>query len=230
MDSEDPKHSELEVKFAADLNGTSTTALIDAFERLIDKDGLGSSVDTDGKIEVSGTDIYYKRGRDVVRQRIGHTEFPSNELTVKVRKSKKSIEDRHEVDLTFDKKTRPIDVQQFLKLTGWKEEVSLVKTNHIYFFKEKGWNGMRVDTPEKDQWWGFDVAIYDVTLSPPGLHESRRFVEIEIHKDGPMPMDARAHHLKLLSHSLKMGLGLGEPLNESLYEIYTGNKYRIQKG
>lgn len=214
----DPQHSELEVKYAAD------SLTIAQFEDFLS--GRADRFPLQRKIVVTGTDIYYERGRDVVRQRMGDG---CNELTVKVRKSRKSIQDRHEVDLSFAEKTRPIDVQQFLKLTGWKESVSLVKTSYIYFFRRPANLYLR-ERPREEQYVDFDIAVYDVTLSPPGLHATRRFMEVEIHKDSPVDMDARVEELRLLKTSFPSALKLGEPLNESLYEIYSGKKYRIQKG
>jgi hypothetical protein len=180
----DPQHSELEAKYDAknvDLTDFDTFIIRDLSDRYKLKD----------KVTVSGTDIYYERGRDVVRQRIGTGKNPTNELTVKVRKSKGSIQDRHEVDLSFAKKTRPVDVQQFLKLTGWKEAVSLVKTSHIYCFAGA------------DDLWGFDIAIYDVTQTPPGMHEDRRFLEVEIHKDSTLSRERRIEELNRLQMSLQ---------------------------
>ena len=213
----DPQHSELEAKY--DANGLT----LEKFESFV---GARSEMyPQTRKITVVGTDIYYEHRRDVVRQRIGEDH---HELTVKVRKSKKQIQDRHEVDLTIAAKSRPVDAQQFLKLIGFKDVLSLVKTSYIYFFRRAP---SIIDTtrPEKDQYVDFDVAIYDVTLSPPGLHPVRRFLEVEIHKESPLTQAQREEELLLLKESLYL-LNIGEPLNESLYEIYSGKKYRIQKG
>lgn len=159
---------------------------------------------------VSGTpDVYYESGLNVVRHRINPGR---HELTVKRRTSTGSTRDRLEVDLHFGKKTEPDDVGAFLRATGYAEAFTLVKEAHIFWVKL---------SPQLQA----TFVIYDVWKAEEP-NKKRRFIEIEAEKGSPCTPETGKRHVRTWVKNLQATFNLGEPLNESLYEIYSGKRYQ----
>lgn len=200
MTKKNPQHRELEVKLAAD------DVCISDFNRWCWARGPA-------KYEhVIGPDTYYVQGQNVLRHR---QNSRAGELTVKRRTSAKSTKDRVEIDLRFDGTTTANDVKRFLAATGWEPAFNVVKDCHIFWFDGKP---------------GFEAVIYDVRCVFPDGQETkpRRFVEFEIHKADSF--DPRALFvLKDLEKEARLSMNMGPTETESLYEIYSGKRYRLVK-
>jgi len=164
---------------------------------------------------VTGPDTYYRQGENVTRHR-QKLNSKTHELTVKRRKSNKSTRDREEIDLHFPEKTTVEDVQAFLGATGFEKEFKLVKTAHIFWLP---WNGVELS-----------IVIYDVWRDEEGKKEScRRFIEVEAEKGSEATVVAAKKSVNEWVDIFRSNYRLGEPLNESLYEIYSGKRYQLVK-
>jgi adenylate cyclase class IV len=118
------QHRELEVKLAAD--GMNIKAFKDwCFGR-----------DPSKYLHVTGPDVYYTQGKNVLRHRQPGQGGPG-ELTVKRRTSKKSTRDRLEIDLKFADIVNIEDVGRFLTATGWKQKFTVIKDCHIFWFEDR---------------------------------------------------------------------------------------------
>lgn len=163
-------------------------------------------------VVVSGTDTYYELSGNVVRLRTDGSNRTSV-LTVKVRKSKDSIADRHEVDLPLDPSVRSYDAIAFLELGGWKRLFSIEKTSFIWHLEPNLLGG-------GDH--GVCIALYDVydTNQPEHDGGTDRFLEIEIEKNSRCTHERSVEALAGWVKELQAALQLGEPLNQSLLEMY----------
>lgn len=169
---------------------------------------------------VEGRDDYYRNEGNVVRHRYG--AIGAGELTVKVRTSHTSIVDRMEVDLHLDG-DEPQAVKNFLKLIGYKLDVSLFKTADIWNLPAENVIGApRVI-----------IASYDIFRLTEGgqsaLSEPRRFLEVEVEKSPSITVGEAHQILHQWDSNLRSKWTLGEPLKESMYEIYTPNRYRVHE-
>lgn len=159
-------------------------------------------------VVISSPDEYYESGDYVVRQR---GDDAHHELTVKLRKSDNSTRDRVEIDLKFAQSTTPDDVRAFLKSVGFKKAFTLTKLAHIFWVQFT-----------KDLKVSF--VIYNVVSdSHPGV---RRFIEVEAEKGSSVTHETAKKHIRNIVKTLQTEFKLGEPMNDSLYEIYSGKKYR----
>jgi adenylate cyclase class IV len=164
---------------------------------------------------VESPDVYYRKADYVIRHRLSGG---GGELTVKLRKPKKSVVDRKEIDLHFSDKTTINDIQEFLKATGWKEQVSLYKKAHIFWFQHRG--QPRVS-----------VVLYDAFEMVGGNNvKHHRFAEIEVEKGEIYSIEESKLLLNNWRKAMEASLPLGKLQTKSLYEIYTGRRYRtVQK-
>jgi adenylate cyclase class IV len=197
------EHNEIEAKMAA---GTVDT---DRFLKW-----MFSQPYIERYIHVTGPDRYYENGPNVVRHREDRADG-RHELTVKLRKSDGSTRDRLEIDLHFGKKTKPKDVDAFLKATGFTKVFTLVKEAHIF------WVRLTDDVLTT-------FVIYDVWRDKGDGEktEPHRFIEVEVEKGSDVTADTAKRHLRAQVKLLQAQFELSEPLNESLYEIYSGKKYQ----
>jgi hypothetical protein len=191
------KHSEIEYKF--DATHVSTKAFVHWC-----KEGRPYAT----RSGQSHTDVYYINGQaGVVRHRL---KGGAGELTVKKRKSNYSTADRIEIDLTFGPETTPEDVDAFLRETGWAPIVTLRKGD-VHDFKYH---------------CVCDLGTYDVCVSLCEIaNDGRRFLEVEVEKGSAIPQPAARLALDFWKVALQKAFALGEPLNESLFELYTGQRY-----
>lgn len=164
---------------------------------------------------ITGPDTYYRQGENVVRHR-EKLNCKTHELTVKRRKSNESTRDREEIDLYFSDKSAVKDVQAFLAATGFEKEFKLVKTAHIFWLN---WNGVELS-----------IVIYDVWREENGKKEmERRYIEVEAEKGSEATVAFAKKTVNEWVHILRSNYSLREPLNESLYEIYSGKRYQLVK-
>lgn len=192
-------YTELEAKFEA--NGLTATALQQFVDR---KSSLSSSYD---KFCVVGTDTFFATADRVLRFRrpIG-TPGPKDTatLTYKQRRSNGNIRDRVEVDLFLDveRSNLEADAKALVEAMGFVEHFSIVKESTIYDIRV-GRGAVVV------------LALYDV------LHQGKisRFLEVEIEKSSSIS-DAEAVLLLDTWIGYLSELGLGEPINKSLYQLY----------
>jgi len=175
---------------------------------------------------IKAPDYYWVQGENVIRHR---HDVGAGTLTVKGRKSSESITDRVEIDLQFGPSVKDKDVPAFLEATGWQMQLWLAKDAHIFWFSPK-----HASSPQ----FTSTVALYDVNLvfTTTGKHlamlpaSPMRFLEVEIEKtssiDGKRAQDALNLWRDMLTNEFK----LVRPLNLSLYEIFSGKRYKIIEG
>lgn len=197
------EHDEIEAKLAAD------DVNISEF-----KQWMGRDPGLERYLHIVGPDRYYESGPNVVRHREDRQDG-RHELTVKRRKSDGSTRDRLEIDLHFGKKTKVADVDAFLKATGFLHVFTLVKEAHIYWVK-------LTDNISAT------YVIYDVWREGPDGKklDVKRFIEVEAEKGSDVTSETAKRHLRVLVKGLQAQFNLAEPLNDSLYEIYSGKRYQ----
>lgn len=193
------EHQEIEAKFAAD----SVSA--DVFRAYCN----AHLQVIEYKLVEEAPDDYYKSGANVVRERHG-----PHELTVKRRKTESSTRDRQEVDLHLDR-DKPKDVAAFLEAVGFQKVFRLVKTAHIFWARL---SPNLVGTVVWYQVWRADKP-----------QERRVFVEVEAEKGSDVTPDTAKRHVREQVKALQDEFKLAEPLNESLWEIYSGERYQVQE-
>ncbi len=199
-------HNEIEAKLSAE------NVAVQDFQAFIE-----SEYEIEDNKVIESPDGYYEQGPNVVRQR-GATNDEDHELTVKLRKSDGSTRDRLEIDLHFSEETGAKDVVAFLESTGFKRVFTLTKKAYIYWVKLTN----KVNA---------SFVIYDVWQDDPTGNECRtfnrkRFIEVEVEKGSDVESDTAKRHIREQVKILQTKFNLGEPLNESLYEIYSGRRYQ----
>lgn len=171
-------------------------------------------------LKVTAPDHYYHReGSDhVVRHRMSGG---AGELTVKTRKSKDSTVERQEIDLQFADSITGEQVHDFLIATGWQREITIHKCAHIWWFDAMTELGCPISLALYDAW------IYSETTCENDAQ--RRLLEIEVEKGVDIPDVYAMKTLDFYKDLLRIKFPLGEPLNLSLYEMYSGKQYRVVK-
>lgn len=175
---------------------------------------------------VAGTDIYYRQGENVIRHR--YPMVGAGELTVKVRKDANTTTNRVEVDLPLAPKAEPADVERFLHYSGWLPEVTLFKTCNIYEFShpENVSTALMSSATSKPS---ISLVIYDIHHLPSEgqvAKKRRRFIEVEVEKSAGISQMAALSALAWWDSKLREAFKLSDPMNESLYELYTEGRYR----
>jgi len=154
-------------------------------------------------------DDYYTQGTNVVRHR--HEDGHQGELTVKLRKAKRSVRDRKEVDLRFAPETTVADVVSFLKYTGWTKLFTIRKSADIYWVEDK----KAVLT----------VSLYDAyNVESPKI--TKRFLEIEVEKGTTPTIEEAKVILDTWEKKIESHFDMGTPCTYSLYEYFSGKKYK----
>lgn len=197
------EHNEIEIK----LDGTGVD--IEEFKQFVFKKHPNSF------LCILGPDTYYENGTHVVRHRKSKRAEGGHELTVKRRKSERSTRDREEIDLFFDvNRTKQKDVEAFLAATGFTPVFTLTKQAHIFHVPYVGFS--------------VSAVIYDVCIDQFDPDKTRRFIEVEVEKGGEISVDSAKRLLGSWVAELKVAfpaLADRQPLNDSLYEIFSGKKY-----
>lgn len=161
----------------------------------------------------SGPDVYYKQGGNVVRHRWSEG---AGVLTVKQRKSMKSIANRVEVDLNFAENMEIADVTQFLLASGWKRALTIFKnTVHVFWFEESNAN--------------ITLSLYSVKRLVEKTRkcgQSFTFLECEIEKGSNISDEEAAILLEKWRKELMEKFDLKAPVNMSLWELFSGKKYK----
>lgn len=195
------KHDEIEVKLPAD------AVAVEKFKRHIVE-----SVEVERFLHVEGPDCYYENGANVIR----HRQDPNgcHELTVKRRKSDRSTQDCHEIDLHMDLHlTTPADVKAFMAATGFEYQFTLVKDSHIF------WARLGRDLLAT-------FVLYDAWRAD-APQDKKRFIEIEAEKGSPCSPETAKRHIRAWTQNLQNHLGAGDPANVRLYEMFSGKRYQI---
>lgn len=162
-------------------------------------------------LQVTGPDKFWKNNTSVLRHRI--QPDGNHELTTKKRKSGQNTKDRLEIDIHFHPSTTPEHITNYLEENEYKHIFTLIKTAHIFFYKRGNHS--------------LTVVLYDVYLDDNGKEiNKRRFIEAEIDKGSDITVETAKKNLKkwvdMLQEEFKVIL---TPLNQSLYEIYSGDLY-----
>ena len=153
---------------------------------------------------VIGPDEFFSRGNETIRHRMPPGE-PS-QLTIKKRRSRRSITDRSEVDLELAS-VDPQLVRDFLVLAGFKLTLKLHKRARIFWFR-KG----------KEE-----VVVSYYTAQKTGKPSSTRsFIEIEIAKGSALTIKEAKQTLIRWIAEINSNFDVkASPLNYSLFEIFT---------
>lgn len=200
-------HNEIEIKLDA------TGVDVEEFKQFVFKKNVSNF------LCVLGPDTYYENenGDRVVRHRKSKRADGGHELTVKRRKSERSTRDREEIDLFFDlNRTKQRDVEAWLAATGFKPVFTLTKQAHIFHVPYVG--------------FAVSAVIYDVCEGAFDPDKARRFIEVEVEKGGEISVDSAKRLLGAWLAELKVAfpvLADRQPLNDSLYEIFSGKKYLV---
>lgn len=218
------KFSEIEAKFAAD--GLLPSLVQKFVDGLVYSDSSPLRAYPDHYREVKGTDFFYRVGGKVVRLRRdvlqhtapplmnpSHADVESVCLTIKERKSQKSLLDRHEVDLFVEPENYGI-VVGFLKMLGGKLEFRIEKRYWVWLFRYLLPFGQTVE---------ICLAMYDVSAKG---KPKRRFLEVEIEKHSTVSPKVARQQLQWWISTLKKEFSLEAPINASLQELYRPKKKR----
>lgn len=193
--------TEIEAKLAAD------HVTFEAFEAFIEK-----TFEVEDKIEVLGPDDYYTNGKQVLRHRKDRSDG-SHELTIKQRKSETSTRDRLEIDLKFKTKaTSEAEVAEFIDALGYTKVFTVIKNAIIYDIQATS----RL---------AISLVIYDCWIVGKKAKSLKRFIEIEASKGSDVTHETAKRHVREWCNELRYKFELGEPLNQSLWEIYSGKPY-----
>jgi adenylate cyclase class IV len=162
-------------------------------------------------VQVAAFD-YYHSSKDghVARHRSG---AGTNELTVKSRISKNSTTIRREINLKLAKETSPIEVQEAMEEWGFTDNLPIFKDCDIYFIN--------------DGKYVVDIVWYKVS-SPRVVGPDKIFIEVEVHN---APEKSSMRILNNWKKFLYANFEITDKniINESLYEIYSGKRYRMSR-
>jgi hypothetical protein len=139
----------------------------------------------------------------------------SPELTIKRRKSETSTVDRVEIDLKLHE-TGDYAINEFLRLSGFKHLFGISKEfTHIFEFER--------------ELYGVEVVMYRAYRQRlDGNRTSKKtFVEVEINKKSMLDLPLAQEALKVWGAEISQLLSIGHPLNKSLFEIFSGRKYKV---
>ncbi len=191
------KHKEIELKWSADhVNRKDFNRKI---EKLLKKLGLEYKF-----LAAHGPDYYYSnKDGYTARHRDGGD---TNELTVKLREGSDHITVRKEINVPLAKEATAMDVRALLKGLGFDDDVHIHKSCDIYFIKSQ-----KAD---------IDVVWYKVTG---GGKRPKVFVEVEV---GHLGKKDSLKILKKWAKMLEKMFNLKDQSDLSLYEIYSGRRYR----
>lgn len=161
-------------------------------------------------------DVYYEQNGNIIRHR---WSSEAGQLTVKQRKSLKSIANRVEVDLDFALGTTILDVTKFLLASGWKRILTIFKDKvHVFWFEEDNAS--------------ITLSLYTVKKlneKTQKCEEPKCFMEVEIEKGSNLTDEAAAVLLEKWKGQLQAMFVLDKPMNLSLFELFSGKTYKKAK-
>ena len=99
------------------------------------------------------------------------------------------------------------DIDSLLLVSGWEPDLALQKDAHVFWFDDAGYSST--------------LSLYTVS----DLIDKRSFIEIEIESTSEIDTETALLKLDQWKDSLTKEFDLEPPINESLYELYTGRKY-----
>ena len=193
--------NEIEVKFDAD------KVAVKDFEAFVFESGLN----IEKYIKVKGPDRFFSSSGGVLRHRLD-MDTGRSEITLKMRKSKDSTRDRFEIDWKIDERTKTEDIAPLLEALGFGHILTIVKEARIFLIKLTA-NANAT------------FVVYDVWKEEKGsevLGTRKRFIEVEIEKGSNISVDTAKKHLNTWTQKIQAHFKLDEPLNQSLFEIYSG--------
>lgn len=173
---------------------------------------------------IEGPDDYYECGEAVVRHRL-YLRDGGHELTVKRRKSAASTRDREEIDLAFAAKTSREDVEAFLGATGYAKAFRLHKVAHVFWVSPTP--NITLSYALYDVWHGQGALALDKPSQVRAHGPVRRFVEVEAEKGSAVSPETGKRYVREAVLWLRETFGLGEPVNESLWEIFSSKRYSL---
>jgi adenylate cyclase class IV len=208
------EHHELERKYDATEVGTA--------EFLEKMSGMGPV----RMLKVSGDDLYYRNGENVLRHRhqpegsLEGDHTTKHVITTKRRTSTTSIDNRAEVDLPLGRHVKASDVDAFARLLGFQLEFKIKKTSWIF----------DIEYLMAGRLYTVTVAMYDVYKVANGkvdIDSAGRYVEVEVEKSPNVTVGEARTVLDLFEKKLE-GINLGKQIHQSLYEIYSGRSYAME--
>lgn len=161
------------------------------------------------KLVIDGFDYYYvSKDGDVWRHRKSEN---TNELTVKARVCQKSTKVRKEGNIFLSKKCGIEDISGTLSLVGVSYAFEIYKDCDIYFIQDGD----------------AEVSIVWYIVKKTGQRD-RAFAEVEVHGIGEKKSLKVLNKWSNIMNKL-YNIGEKEIVHESLYEIYSGKKYKLHK-
>lgn len=221
---EKPEYREIEIKVAAD----SVTK--ESFVEYVKMAYPGAKMK-----EVTGIDVYFRNDQGHVIRFRDSVDY--KELTVKKRSSRHNTLNRLEIDLKIEKASNFNDVVAFINSLGFSRQMTVIKDTLIFDVEELG-NEQTPKKAEYDKWYtphfgivpGTIVLYNAYSINPQGIQSKNyRFIEIEVDKAHSFDEYATNAIDKALLE-LRDGLadGIDEPINQSLYEFFTGDSYMLE--
>jgi len=157
----------------------------------------------------AGFDYYYlSSSKDVWRHRIS---ADTNELTIKARLTSSSTKVRKEANILLAKECSVTDIAGILSLADAKMDVAVFKDCDIYFVRSGH----------------TEISIVWYKVKCQGFAE-RVFAEVEVHGLSEKKSLKVLHRWHKIMKKL-FGLTNDHIVQESLYEIYSGRRYKVRK-
>jgi adenylate cyclase class IV len=195
---------EIEIKWNAYSTERSKPVERRAFNKALRRYARGRKA---RRVSIAGFDYYYESKAGFVgRHRHG---VVTNELTTKARISAKSTTVRAETNLRLAKSTSPLQVREFFLELGFPKVLPVYKDCDIYFIQEGRYT--------------VDVVWYRVTCQS---SKPRDFLEVEVQGGSVRESLSVLDRWKKFMYK-EFGIGDADIVNESLYEIYSGKRYRM---
>jgi hypothetical protein len=177
-----------------------------------------------GYRQTSSPDVYYRQGKNVLRFRSRGSDETGATITVKLRTKKENTTNRVEIDVPVSKKVSDDNLHAFLEATGWEPELRIWKDSHIIDLVDF-WFDPETQSPP------VCLAMYEVweddddgEIEP----DSKWYIEVEVEKE--FINKNTENVLRFWEDYLRERFpAIGKLLNRSLYEIYSGKKYRVVK-
>ena len=164
--------------------------------------------------DYQGLDDYYDSPDGSVIRHRWNKQNTVNEVTVKMRRTHSSIVNRIEQNIDLIPDCKQKDFEKFLELISFKKVFSLYKKAVIVW----------IDYKEVE----FTVSLYNVK-DIKKQKSSRTFFEIEVESSNNLS-DVKAENILYeFTETLKDQFKLKQPLNLSLYEIYSNKMYKVKQ-
>lgn len=192
------KHKEIEYKWSAD--HVSRPAFSKKIKKHLEKINANYSF-----LLAEGPDYYYSNKQGyAIRHR---NSADVNEITLKLREKNNTITVRKEINIPLAKESTALDVRTFLQNIGFTDDVKIHKSCDIFYIKDKNAE--------------IDIVWYKVTSAG---QRPKVFIEVEV---GQVGEESGLKILKKWANVIQKLFKLKEKSDLSLYEIYSGKRYRL---